>query len=143
MYTVVVFLYFKVPLGVQLKNENIIEEMVDIMSEAQRYVPTISKLLEIEVSEGSTVTAKADHFHNVLFGGDQLTVARARGAQHVRKNSVDGVGRLDGLVPVCEDWHARVVLLSVSHFFWIPLCLLHILGVVFTISRQYGRDCTK
>ena len=109
------------PLSVQLKNVNIIEEMVDIMPEAQKYVPTISKLLEIEVhvSVGSTVTAKADHFHNILFGGDQLTVARARGAQHARENSVDGVGRLDGLVPVCEDWHARVVLRTISKsLFW-------------------------
>ena len=113
------------------------------MSEAQRYVPTISKLLEIEVSEGSTVTAKAAHFHNVLFGGDQLTVARARGAQHVRENSVDGVGRLDGLVPVCEDWRACSPTISKSLFLVIPLCLFHILGVVFTISRLYGRDYTK
>ena len=26
------------------------------------------------------MTAKVAHFHNILFGGDQLTVARARGA---------------------------------------------------------------
>ena len=109
-----VYVLMQVPLGVQLKNENVLEEMVDIMTEAQKYVPTISKLLQIEVAGESTVTVKADHFHNILFGGDQLTVARARGAQHVRENSVDGVGRLEGLVPVCEDWHARVTLQSVS-----------------------------
>ena len=109
-------MYFKVPLGVKLKNENIIEEMVDIMSETQKYVPTLSKILDIDVSRGATVTAKVAHFHNILFGGDQLTVARARGAQHARVNSVDGVGHLDGLVPVCEDWHAGAVLLSVSDF---------------------------
>ena len=66
------------------------------------------------MNDTSTATVKIDHFHNIFFGGDQLTVVRARGAQHVRENSVDGVGRLDGLVPVCEDWHASVVLLSVS-----------------------------
>ena len=49
--TLVLFMYFKVPLGVQLKNENIIEEMVDIMSETQKYVPTLSKILDIECLE--------------------------------------------------------------------------------------------
>lgn len=107
-------MYIQVPLGVQLKNENIIEEMVEIMSHIQEYVPTVSKMLELEVTGESNITVKADNFHNILFGGDQLTVARAHGAQHVRENSVDGVGQLEGLVPVCEDWHARVVLLSVS-----------------------------
>ena len=106
--------YTQVPLGVQLKNENVIEDMVEIMTEVQRYVPTISQSVDVEVAGESTVTVKADHFHNILFGGDQLTVARARGAQHVRENSIDGIGRLEGLIPVCEDWHARVTLLSVS-----------------------------
>ena len=82
-----VYVLMQVPLGVQLKNENVIGEMVDIMTET---VPTVFKLLEIKVTGESTVTVKADHFHNILFGGDQLTGARARGAQHVRENSVDG-----------------------------------------------------
>lgn len=107
-------MHIQVPLGVQLKNENVLEEMVEIMSHMQEYVPTLSKMLDLEVTGESSIRVKADHFHNILLGGDQLTVARARGAQHVRENSVDGVGRLEGLVPVCEDWHARVVLLSVS-----------------------------
>ena len=108
--------YTQVPLGVQLKNENVIEDMVEIMTEVQKYVriPAISQSVDVEVAGESTVTVKADHFHNILFGGDQLTVARARGAQHVRENFIDGIGRLEGLIPVCEDWHARVTLLSVS-----------------------------
>ena len=115
------YLYIQVPLGVQLKNENIIEEMVHIMSHIQEYVPTISSMVEIEVTGESTNTTttvyvKSDHFHNILFGGDQLTVVRAHGAQHARENSVDGIGRLDGLVPVCEHCHARVCLLSVSEY---------------------------
>lgn len=52
-----------------------------------------------------------DHFSHVLFGGDQLTVARARGSERVRMNSDNGVSRLEGLIPVIEDWHAKVVLL--------------------------------
>ena len=110
------------PIGVQLKNKNFIEEMVEIMSHIQEYVPIISSMVEMH-EDGYwrtgesiiiTVDVKVDHFHNILFGDDQVTVARARGAQHAREKSVDGVGRLNGLVPVCEDWHSHVCLLSVS-----------------------------
>ena len=101
--------------------------MVEIMTEAQKYVPTISQAVDVEVAGESTVTVKADHFHNILFGGDQLTVARAHGAQNVRENSVDGIGRLEGLIPVCEDWHARVTLLSVS---LLSVSLLAILNLI-------------
>ena len=84
--------------------------------------------------EISTVTVKADHFHNILFGGDQLTMDRARGAQHVRENSVDGVGRLEGLVPVCEDWHARVTLQSVTIYKHIELSSLPALECFMGVS---------
>ena len=33
--------------------------------------------------------------HIILFGGDQLTVKRARGTQHVRSNSLRGKDRLE------------------------------------------------
>lgn len=112
----ILYYILQVPLGVLLKNENITEDMVEIMLHTQQYVPTLSKMLEVEVPGDSNVTVKVDHFHNILFGGDQLTVARARGAQRIRENSTDGTGRLEGLVPVCEDWHARVALVSVSNY---------------------------
>ena len=54
-----------------------------------------------------------DKFHQILFGGDQLTVARARGSQRIRKNSERGNERLEGLTPVCEDWHTKLCLLGV------------------------------
>jgi len=54
-----------------------------------------------------------DHFQHILFGGDQLTVARARGAQGILSNSHTGFDRLEGLVPVVEDWHAKVCILEV------------------------------
>ena len=88
--------------------------MVEIITEMHTYVPTISQHVQLDVEGESPVTVKCDHFQNVLLGGDQLTLARARGAQCVRENSTDGSGRLEGLVLVCEDWHARVTLLSVS-----------------------------
>ena len=49
----------------------------------------------------------------LLFGGDQLTAARARGAIRQRQNSLTAKQRLEGLNPVTEDWHAKVVLITV------------------------------
>ena len=51
--------------------------------------------------------------HSIPFGGDQLTAARVRGAQAAKCNSVTSAKRFDGLIPVIEDWHTKVVLLEV------------------------------
>ena len=58
-------------------------------------------------------TEQLDHFSHVLIGGDQLTAARVRGADRVMGNSNNGQERLEGLVPVVEDWHAKVCFLQV------------------------------
>ena len=64
----------------------------------------------------------------ILFSGDQLTVARGRGAKRAKVNLPSPISRFDGLVPVCEDWHTKVVLLEVyitkiivmfSYIFWL------------------------
>ena len=47
-------------------------------------------------------------------GGDQMTVARTRGTQRIRSNAERGKERLEGLVPVIEDWHAKMCFLGVS-----------------------------
>ena len=46
-------------------------------------------------------------------GGDCLSVTRARGAQYIRRASELAVHRLDGFLPVAEDWHAKLCLLEV------------------------------
>ena len=104
----------QIPLGVYLKNENVLDEMVSIMEDLHTYVPTIHKRVEI-TTPGETEPDTIDDFkfHPVLFGGDQLTAARIRGCQRIRQNSVDKKGQLQGLVPCIEDWHAKVCLLEV------------------------------
>ncbi len=52
--------------------------------------------------------------HPVLFGGDQLTVARGRAAIKGKVNSQSATKELSGIVPVIEDWHAKANFLSVS-----------------------------
>ena len=63
---------------------------------------------------GSTIKFDETNFFQILFGGDQLTVARAHGAQALRATHDTAKERLEGLCPVLEDWHARMILLKVS-----------------------------
>ena len=107
-------MFTQVPLGILLKSESNYEDMVDIMESLHEYVPTHSTLSKVAVAgENEEVDVMNDKFHQILFGGDQLTVARARGCQKIRKNSERGKERLEGLTPVCEDWHSKLCLLGV------------------------------
>ena len=88
--------------------------MVAIMDHLHQYTPvhhTTSRIIHPLSSEELEVMS--DHFHQILFGGDQLTVAQARGAQLIKRNAKTETGRLLGLVPTVKDWHAKVVFLEV------------------------------
>ena len=106
--------FMQVPLGVLPKNENKIEDMVCIMDHLHQYVPTLKKEHHVQVSTASEEEVIHEHkFHRVLLGGDQLTVARARSCQLSRGNSDSSLSKLSGLIPVAEDWHTGVILLTV------------------------------
>ena len=97
-----------------LKSESKYEDMVDIMTNLHQYVPTKTSVSKSTVpGSDEEVEIVEDTFHTILFGGDQMTAARARGSQRIRKNSERGRDRLEGLKPVCEDWHAKLCLLGV------------------------------
>lgn len=74
----------------------------------------VTTVEEVQMSDSDSVELLVDIFHYVLFGVDMLTFKRARGAKQIRCNLVRGMDRLEGLVPVIEDRHAKVCLLSVS-----------------------------
>ena len=78
--------------------------MTEIMESLHRYVPsrTTSREGEKEV------------LNSCLFGGDQLTCARAGSAKQHRQDSETEIERLDGLQPVVEDWHAKMCLFEVG-----------------------------
>ncbi len=40
-----------------------------------------------------------------------VVIISARGAQYIRHSSDLSVNRLDGMIPVAEDWHAKVMLM--------------------------------
>ncbi len=88
-------------------------EMIEIVSNLQTYVPTKSTEVDVEISETSeSCQVAVDPFHHTLFGGDVLTVARE--SKDIRSNSRRGNERLEGVVPVIEDWHAKLCFLEVG-----------------------------
>ena len=96
--------------------------MISILEDLHKYIPVVtstsqtSVLVEGEVEE---CTITDDELFRIVFGGDQLTAARARGAQRVRSNSERPLDKLEGVEPVSEDWHAKGVLLRVCmHYSW-------------------------
>ena len=69
------------------------------------------------ISDGCTDGAESTHAHKIqqlVFGGDQLTAARAQKGIQVRTNSRDPSTALRGLVPFAADWHAKVNFITVS-----------------------------
>ena len=62
-----------------------------------------------------------------IFGGDQLTVCQNYGAQSAWSNDDKPVGRLEGLIPVAEDWHTRL-----------RVCVLHVVNLVDVIKYLTG-----
>lgn len=103
-----------------MKCETKTDEMIDILTELQQYVPqrTTDESCPHPMSQ-EAVTYKSDVFHQILFGGDQLTVERIRSAQRARSNSNREEDKLMGFIPVIEDWHAEVTLLSVRLLYYI------------------------
>ena len=107
-----------------MKNENRLDEMVDILATLHKYVPLHETTTQPEETQEEDLTAQPEEadekeltmieiLHKVIFGGDLLTAVRAKGAQRIRQNSEHPVGRLEGFIPVAEDWHAKVALMEV------------------------------
>ena len=110
----------QIPLGVLLKNENKGSDMVEILAHLHQYVPTRDYEEEVYIrSINETVAVHKSEVRRLLFGGDQLTAARARSALKAMSNATTATKRLEGIVPVVEDWHTQVCFLDViwKYFF--------------------------
>lgn len=103
----------QIPLGVLLYNENKLEEMGQILSHYMKLVPTLESEGELLLTNGNTLQFDDTRFHSILFGGDQLTLARIRGTQALRDTEDRCVDRFTGVIPVIEDWHTRMTLMKV------------------------------
>ena len=96
-----------------MKNENKTDEMV---THLHQYVPRV--VIKTVVNVPTTNDCEeivSETLHHLLIGGDQLTAERVRGAKMVRQNSTHAIGRLEGFIPVSEDWHAKVCFLQVCY----------------------------
>ena len=109
------------------------DEMCTIMSNIHQYVP---KATQQVLHQGEHRAVIEEFYHGILFGGDQLTVCRSRGAQSARSNEDNPVEWLEGLIPVAEDWHTRLTIMRV--------CMLHVVNLVDVIKVSYwmGRYLT-
>ena len=96
--------------------------MVEIMAEHHKYVPVVTTVGEHLIdSTGEKVAIEKATFNPMFMSGDHLTAERGRGALRIRMNSDTQVKRLEGLIPVAKDWHAKLNLLEVKS---ISCCIL-------------------
>lgn len=94
--------------------------MVDILAHLHQYVPAKEYTEEVHIpSINEPIIEHKTQVRQLLFGGDQLTAARARGALRAMFNATTSTKRLEGLIPTIEDWHAEVSFLDViwKYFF--------------------------
>ena len=97
-----------------MKNENKHDDMISIMEHLLQYVPAVTvEESVVDPESNETVSIISQKLHHVLFGGDQLTAERIRGCRRTRCNATNTADKLQGLVPVIEDWHSKVALLKV------------------------------
>ena len=73
-----------------MKNESNLHEMIDILTELQKYVPVVSEEITLDTEDG-IITTTEKNVHPIILGGDQWTVARARSALAVRLCERDSV----------------------------------------------------
>ena len=90
------------PLGVQLLNENKVDEMCAILDQLQKYVPTICSSETTYLPSGESYTYQNTDMYEILFGGDQLTWAKERGAIAARSNHHTKKDQLKGLINTCS-----------------------------------------
>ena len=121
---------FQIPLGVLLFNENMLGEMGHILEAYMSLVPTVPSEGQLVLPNGSSLEFDNTRFFKILLGGDQLTVARVRSTQALRQSEDRATDRLEGLIPVVEDWHTRITLLKVRTKHTGHVCSYHCMGAV-------------
>lgn len=105
-------------------NETAYEDIIEILQHVHKYVPSKTVDRELKLPDEETMKYTEQHYAVTLVGGDQLTVARIRGAHRIRSNSTKSEDRLDGLLPVAEDWHSNMCLLQVIDLLIVNLSVL-------------------
>ena len=84
------------------------------MAHYNKLVPTIENTTQQDLPDGETIEKDESRFFDILFGGDQLTVARMRGVQNIRDTQARLSDQFKGILPVIEDWHSRMISMKVN-----------------------------
>ena len=92
-------------------------DMIDNMKFQHQYVPAVEYEERTRCDEISDVIVKDAVMYPLLFGGDQLSVARQRTALKVMSNAETPALRMEGLIPTIEDWHTKLTFLEVRFVF--------------------------
>lgn len=87
--------------------------MISILQHVQQYVHAKAVEQELSLPDQSIMSYPEQYFAVMLVGGDQATAAHARGAHKICSNSFKSEDRLDSLLPVAKDWHAKMCFLRV------------------------------
>ena len=86
--------------------------MGKILAPYMKLVPTVEAEGHLQLPNGSVIAFDDTRFFSILFGGDQLTIARNRGTQVLRDTQERRCDRFEGVLPVVEDWHSRMTVES-------------------------------
>ena len=97
--------------------------MIQILHHLQKYIPRVEYEEVFIPSTATTVSKVRLKQHRIVFGGDQLTVARTRGAQVAMANAHALKERIDGFFPTVQDWHTEVVLIKVRMCSKYSICI--------------------
>ena len=103
--------------------------MAEILDDLNKYVP-ISQATDIVDINGKSFNVDKSVVSRRLLFGDQLTVARVRGASVLRSTHLTPDHTLQGFLPVVADWHARLCLVTVSIA---TLCVFSINATLFRL----------
>ena len=105
------------PLGVLPYNEMYYEDMIKALEHIQQYIPSkeVEQELIVPSQAGQETVVKfvEKKYATTVVSGDQLTVSRICGSQRIRGNSDTSEQRLDGFLPVSDDWHAKMYFMEV------------------------------
>ncbi len=86
--------------------------MADILEEYKKYVPSSIVTLDEQIPKEDTTEDRV--YITTLVGGDYLSAVRAREAQYIRGTADLREHQLNGMLPMAEDWHAKVCFMEVS-----------------------------
>ena len=106
--------------------------MISILETLQEYVPRCKLEVDDEENVSGNESDKDiekddtldDNYvlQSVLLGGDQLSSSMARRVIADRVNSTNDIQSLKGMLPVVEDWHAKLCFLGVIILYRLNTC---------------------